>query len=35
MAVDWIAEQMANGNTPHQAVSGGPKQTTLAQALRY
>lgn len=35
LALAWIADTLANANTPHQAVLGGPTQATLAQALRY
>lgn len=35
LALAWATETLANANTPHQAVLGGPTQATLAQALRY
>lgn len=35
LALEWIADTLANANTPHLAVLGGPTQATLAQALRY
>jgi len=32
-AVQWGAEQLANANSEHEPVLGGPTQATLAQAL--
>ncbi|MBS0316253.1 MAG: site-specific integrase [Proteobacteria bacterium] len=32
-AVQWGAEQLANANSAHEPVLGGPKRATLAQAL--
>ena len=32
-AQQWLTDQAANAKATHQAVLGGPKQATLAQAL--
>ena len=34
-AKEWIADQLANANSEHQPRLGGPKQTSLAQALAH
>jgi integrase len=34
-AQQWLTDQAANAKATHQAVLGGPKQATLAQALDY